>query len=146
MIWNLYINQKAVVRQGSDISEDCDIGRVVRQGCCLSPVLFSMYADAMMDEAMEGLDEGIKVGGRAIHDLRFADDQAMIGRTEKGLHNIMDRVNESAKEYNMKINVKKTKVMKVAREKGTVNLIIDNQKVDKVESYKYLGNTGTDRV
>ena len=48
-------------------------------------MLFNIYAEAMMTEAMEGIEEGIKGGGKLIQDVRFADDQGMIASTEKGL-------------------------------------------------------------
>ena len=55
----------------------CTIGRGVRQGCLLSPLLFNIYAEAMMKEAMEEVEEGVRMGGHRIQAVRFADDQAM---------------------------------------------------------------------
>ena len=53
------------------------------QGCCLPPVLFSLYTEMMMLEALENIGEGVKIGGRSLSDIRFADDQAMISGTQK---------------------------------------------------------------
>ena len=72
------------------------IGRRIRQGCPLSPLLFSMYAEAMMIEILEGNEEGVMVGGELIPDVRFADDQGMISNSERGLQRLMDRLNEVA--------------------------------------------------
>ena len=52
---------------------------------------------------------------------------------------IMDRLNDTAKSYDMKINVNKTKVMKVSRNGGAMNIIVDGQKVEQVSKFKYLG-------
>jgi hypothetical protein len=60
---NLYMQQKSVVKVGHDYSEENDTGRGVRQGSCLSPLPFTVYEEAMMAEAVEGVEEGIKVGG-----------------------------------------------------------------------------------
>ena len=60
LISNLYVNQEAVVGE----SEPWRIGRGVRQGCSLSPILFSIYAEMMMKKAMEGIEEDVKFGGK----------------------------------------------------------------------------------
>jgi len=57
-----------------EYSEDNDIGSGARQGCCISPILFNIYGEAMMTEAMEGIQEGITVEGKMIQDVRFAAD------------------------------------------------------------------------
>ena len=62
-------------------------------------------------EALENMDEGIIVGGQVVSDVRFADDQGMVASTENGLQKLMNKLNETAKTYNMKMNVQKTKAM-----------------------------------
>ena len=64
LIMNLYLTQKTVVKIQQEFSEEGEIGHGVRQGCCMSPLLFNIYAEAMMAEAMEGVEEGIKIGGQ----------------------------------------------------------------------------------
>ena len=141
LIADLYMKQEIAVRIGSECTEETVIGRGVRQGCLLSPLLFSLYAETMMNEAMESIEEGIKVGGQYLADVRFADDQAMVAESNRGLQRIMDRLNETAKKYEMRINIKKTKVMKVSREGGgVVEVILDGQKIEQVDKYLYLGS------
>jgi hypothetical protein len=140
LISDLYMRQQVVVRGVGGDSEPGVIGRGVREGSPLSPLLFSIYAEAMMLEAMEDIEEGVRVGGEPLKDVRFADDQGMVASTEQGLQKVMNRLNETAKRYDMKINVKKTKVMVVSREEGkAVNLTIDGHKVEQVKTFKYLG-------
>jgi hypothetical protein len=137
--------QKAKVRVGDEYTEECEIGRGVRQGCCLSPLLFNLYTEEMMKEALEDVDEGVKVGGKIIKETRFADDQALVSGTQEGLQRLVDGLCNTAKEYDMKLNVKKTKVMRVARKGGDqVQIMIEGQQVEQVKKFKYLGSLITD--
>jgi hypothetical protein len=96
----------------------------------------------MMTDAMEEVEEGIKVGGKLLKDVRFADDQGMIAGTERGLQKIMDSLNMTAEKYGMKINIKKTKVMRVSRNGGeVVNIVTNGNRVKQVKSFKCLGST-----
>ena len=106
----------------------------------MSPVLFSIYAESMMKEAMDGIRTGIKVGGKLVRDVRFADDQGMVAGTQKGLQKIMDALQGVAEVYGMKININKTKTMRVSKNGGeTVDILIEGQKVEQVKKFKYLG-------
>ena len=71
-----------------------------------------------MKEALENVEEGIRVGGELIKDVKYADDQGMVANTEAGLQSLMDSLNTTAKHYDMKINIKKTKAMVVSRNGG----------------------------
>jgi hypothetical protein len=138
------LNQKAVVKIQEEFSDEGEIGRGVRQGCCMSPLLFNIYAEAMMMEAMEGIEEGINIGGNLLNDVRFADDQGMLAGSEAGLQKTMDGLNTTSLKYDMKINIEKTKVMKVSREGGVVSIMINGKKIEQVKSFKYLGHTMTE--
>jgi len=143
LIKELYLRQEAVVRiEGIDSDPGTIIiGRGVRQGCPMSPLLFSIYTEMMMNEAMEGSEDGVMVGVELIRDVKFADDQGMVDLCEEGLQRTMDRLNKTAKEYNMKINVQKTKSMVISTEEGSqVNIIVDGQRVEQVIKFKYLGS------
>ena len=145
LIWELYIEQQAVVRVADEYTDTCSIGRRVRQGCSLSPLLFSIYAERMMVEALDGVDEGVKVGGSLLKDIRFADDQGMVAETERGLQIIMNRLNDASKEYGMKINIKKTKGMKISKQGGgNVNTVLNEERIKQVGQFHYLGSVITD--
>src|SRR6476469_2235511 len=96
MISELYMNQEAVVRIADGESDSGIIGRGVRHGCPLSPLLFLIYAEMMMKEALENVEEGIRVGDELIKDVKYADDQGMVTNTEAGLQGLMDSLNTTA--------------------------------------------------
>jgi hypothetical protein len=98
----------------------------------------------LMMDAMEGIEEGIKIGGKLLKDVRFSDDQGMIAGSVFVLQKIMDGLYTTALKYDMKINIKNTKVMRVSREEGDVNITINGAKIEEVKSFKYLGHTITE--
>ena len=63
----------------------------------MSPLLFSTYAEMMMIEALEDIEEGVRVGGDLVKDVKFADDQGMVASTEVGLQRQIDALNSTAK-------------------------------------------------
>jgi len=83
LIAKLSLGQRAVVRIDGELSGYCIIGQGVRQGCPLSPLLFNLYIQYVINETLEeiGLQEVVKVGGVLIQAIRFADDQAMVSHT-----------------------------------------------------------------
>src|SRR6267154_1135626 len=98
----------------------------------LSQSLFLICAEVMMIEVLEDMEEGVFVGGKLVSDVRFADDQGMVASTEMGLQTLMNKLNDTAINYGMKINVQKTKTMVVRWDGGgVVNITVDGQKLNK---------------
>ena len=92
-----------------------------------------------MKEALENVEEGIRVGGELIKDVKYADDQGMVANTEAGLQSLMDSLNTTAKHYDMKINIQKTKAMVVSRNGGErVNIIKKVKALNKLPSFDIL--------
>jgi hypothetical protein len=100
------------------------IGRGVRQGCYLSPILFYSYSEYLTKEALEGL-EGFKIGGQIIHTVKYADDLVLLAKEEKVLQDMMDKRIEIGRCCGMEMNVEKTRVMKISRQPLRVKIIIN---------------------
>ena len=118
LIRNLYLGQTVSIRTAQGDSEPGSIGRGVRQGCPLSPILFNVYAEAMVQEAFIHMKDGIIVGGRTVNSVRFADDKAIVSHSEEGLQRLMDSLVTTGEDFGIRINITKTKVMKVTRSGG----------------------------
>ena len=88
------------------------IGKVVCQGCILSPCLFNLYAEYIMRNA--GLDEaqaGIKIAGRNINNLRYADDTTLMAESEEELKGLFMKVKEESEKFDLNLNMQRTKIM-----------------------------------
>ena len=84
LLTNLYAGQEATVRTGHGTIYWFQIGRGVRQSCILSPCLFSLYAEYIMQDArLDEAEAGIKIAGRNINNLRYADDTTLIAESKE---------------------------------------------------------------
>ena len=78
LLRNLYAGQEAIVRTGHGTTDWFQIGKGVRQGCILSPCLFNLYVEYIMRNAgLEEAQAGIKIAGRSINNLRYADEPTL---------------------------------------------------------------------
>ena len=114
--------------------------RGTRQVSSLSPILVNIYSEALLRDALSGVNEGIRVGGHLIKTVRFADDQATLASSVKGLQLMMGKMQESAEEYDMKINVKKTKVKKISKRPGEEFTRASKQLSQEWSHFNYLGS------
>ena len=108
LLRNLYAGQETTVRTGHGTTDWFQIGKGVCQGCILSPCLFNLYAEYIMRNA--GLDEaqaGIKIAGRNINNLRYADDTTLMAES-KELKSLLMNVKEESKKVGLKLNIQKT--------------------------------------
>ena len=109
---NLYAGQKATVRTGHRTTDWVQIGKVVCQGYILSPCLFHLYAEYIMrNTGLEEAQAGIKIAGRNINHLRYADDTTLKAESEEELKSLLMEVKEESEKAGLKFNIQKTKIM-----------------------------------
>ena len=112
LLRNLYAGQEATVRTGHGTTDWFQIGKGVSRGCILSPCLFNLYAEHIMRNAgLEEAQAGIKIAGRNINILKYADDTTLMAESEKELKSLLMKVKEESEEVRLKLNIQKTKIM-----------------------------------
>ena len=109
---NLYADQEATVRTGHGTTNWFQIEKGVHPGCILSPCLFNFYAEYIIRNA--GLDEaqaGIKIAGRNINNLRYANNTTLMAESEEELKSLLMKVKVESEKVDLKLNIQKTKIM-----------------------------------
>ena len=108
----LYAGQEATVRTGHGTTDWFQIGNRVHQHCILSPCLVNFYAEYIMrNTGLEETQAGIKIAGRNITNLRYADDTTLRAESEEELKNLLMKVKEESEKVGLKLNIQKTKIM-----------------------------------
>ena len=112
LLRNLYAGQEVTVRTGHGTTDWFQIGKGVRQGCILSPCLLTLYAEYIMrNTGLEEAQAGIKIAGRNINNLRYADDTTLMAESEEELKGLLMKVKEESEKVGLKLNIWKTKIM-----------------------------------
>ena len=97
LLRNLYAGQEATVRTGHGTTDWFQIEKGVRQGCILAPCLFNLYAEYIMRHAgLEEAQAGIKIAGRNINNLWYADDTTFMAESEEELKSLLMKVKEES--------------------------------------------------
>ena len=115
LIWllrNLYAGQEATVRTGHGTTDWFHVGKGVSPGCIFSPCLFNLYAECIIPNA--GLDEAqaeIKIAGRNINNLRYADDTTLTAESDEELNSLLMKVKEESEKVGLKLDIQETKIM-----------------------------------
>ena len=138
LLRNLYACQEATVRTEHGTTDWFQIGKGVRQGCILSPCLFSLYAEYIISDA--GLDEaqaGIKIARRNINNLRYADDTTLMAESEEELKSFLMKVKEETEKVGLKFNIQKTKIMASG---PITSRQVDGETVETVTEFIFLGS------
>ena len=138
LLRNLYAGQEAIARTGHLTTDWFQIGKGVHQGCMLSLCLFNFYAEYIMRNA--GLKEaqaGIKIAGRNINNLRYADDTTFMAESEEELKSFLIKVKAESEKVGFKLNIQKTKIMASG---PITSWDIDGETVETVSDFIFWGS------
>src|SRR5574338_803671 len=138
LLRNLYAGQEATVRTGHGTTDWFQIGKEVCQGCILSPCLFNFYAEYIMRNAgLEEAQAGIKMAGRNINNLRYADDTTLMTESKEELKNLLMKVKVENEKVGLKLNIQKTKIIASG---PITSWEIDGETVETVSDFIFLGS------
>ena len=112
LLRNLYAGEEATVRTGHGTIDWFQIGKGVCQSCILLPCLFNLYAEYTMRNAgLEEAQAGIKIAGRNINNLIYADDTTFMAESEEELKSLLMKVEKESEKVGLKLSIQKTKIM-----------------------------------
>ena len=145
LIINLYQEQLAAVRLESGLTDWFPVKRGVRQGCILSPPIFSMYTETIIRKVEADGEHtsfnAVKMHGKEVNELRYADDTVLFTQKPEGLRRL--RVLQSVKTHSessgLYLNEKKTKIMDLDKSQ-TTTIDVDGEQLENVNNFVYLGS------
>ena len=140
LLRNLYAGQEATARTRHGTTDWFKIGKGGCQGCILSPCLFNLYAEYIMQNA--GLDKarvGIKNAGKSINNLRYADDTTLVAASEE-LKSLLMKVKEESEKSGLKLNIQKMKIMASS---PITSWQIEGEKVKIMTGFIFFGSKMT---
>ena len=138
LLRNLYAGQEATVRTGDGTTDWFQIEKGLRQGCILSPCLFNFYAEYIMrNTGQEEAQAGIKIAGRNINNLRYADDTTLMAESEEQLKSLLMKVKVESEKVGLKLNIQKTKSMASG---PITSWQIDGETMKTVTDFFFLGS------
>ena len=112
LLRNLYAGQEATVRTGHGTIGWFQIWKGICQGCMLSPCLFNLYAENIMQNArLDEAQAGTKIAGRNINNFRYADDTTLMAESEEELKSLLMKVKEVSEKAGLKLDFQKTKII-----------------------------------
>ena len=144
VIQKLYEKATSAVCFNNSIGDRFKTSVGVRQGCLLSPTLFNILLERIMTDALEDHAGTVSIGGRTITNLRFADDIDGLAGTETELANLVERLDKTSTAYGMQISAEKTKLMTNNINGISSTIKASGEKLETVQSLKYLGAIVTD--
>ena len=142
LLRNMYAGQEAIVRTGHETTDWFQIHQGIHQGvlqgCILSPCLYNLYAEYIMRNAgLEETQAGIKIAGRNINNLRYADDTTLMAESEEELKSLLMKVKEESEKVGLKLNLQKMKIMASG---PITSWEIDGETVETMSDFIFLGS------
>ena len=138
LLRSMYAGKEATVITRHGVTDRFQLGKGVREGCILSPCLFNLYAEYIMQNArLYEAQAGIKIAGRNINNLRYADDTTLLAESQEELKSLLMKVKEESEKVGLKLNIQKTKIM---ASRPMTSWQIDGETMETVTDLIFLGS------
>ena len=138
------VRSSRINRTGHGTTDWFQIGKGVHQGCILSPCLFNLYAEYIIrNTRLEEAQAGIKIAGRNINNLRYADDTTLMAESKEELKSLLVKVKEESEKAGLKLNIQKTKIMAFG---PITSWQIDGETMETVTDFIFLGSKSLQMV
>ena len=138
LLRNLYSGQEVTVRTGHGTIDWFQIGKGMHQDCILSPCLFNLYAEYIMQNTrLNEAQAGIKIVGRNTNNLRYADDTTLMAESEEELKSLLMEVKEESEKVGLKVTIQKIKIMASI---PITSWQIDGETMKTVRDFIFLGS------
>ena len=134
----MHVKKQQLVLEMEQQTVGFQIGKGICQGCILSACLFNLYAEYIMRNAgLEETQAGIKIAGRNINNLRYADDPILMAKSEEELKSLLMQVKEESGKVGLKLNIQKTKIVTSG---PITSWQVDGETVETVSDFIFLGS------
>ena len=133
LLRNLYVDQEATVRTEHGTTDWFQIGKGVRQGCIMSPCLFNLHVEYIMQNArLHEVQARIRIARRNISNFRYADDTNLMAESEGELKNLLMKMKEDSEKAALKLSIQKTEIMASG---SITSWQIDGETMETVRDY-----------
>lgn len=138
IIKELNTQTKTRIRINNQLTEEIDVDTGIRQGDSLSPLLFNLIMDKIIQN-VKNTSSGYRLGSKEIQIVCYADDAMIVAENEDNVQRLLHTFHNTAKDYNMEISIEKTKSVVISKEPRRCKLSIEGKTIEQVMSFKYLG-------
>jgi endonuclease/exonuclease/phosphatase family metal-dependent hydrolase len=138
LVQELNTDSSTKIRVNGELSNTIATSAGIRQGDSLSPFLFNLIMDRIIEEVVS-LKVGYRLGKESISVVCYADDAVLLAESQEDLQNLLNKFEEASKKYNMQISIGKTKSMVISKIPSSCNLVVEGQPIGQENAFKYLG-------
>ena len=128
----IFLSQRVKLHINQGETDSVENGRGVRQGCCMSPILFNLYGEYLMKKAFAEVGDS-KIGGRVINKVRFEDDRVIIVKTQEELQDMLNRLVDTGRKNGIEINIDKSQVMRVSMSNESLQITVNYREISTLK-------------